>query len=331
MTRLILTADSSTAGALVGARADNLAIAIERRLVWGALPSEVQLEAFFAARTTQENGLHWQDDTPSWRLKEFGVTDLGLIELCSKCESVELWIGPEPNAQLMLLWLLNYWRARTTATPMLVLRQADAAVGGTEPEQLAKLDLPAVEITGDHLELASLAWRAYRAPTPQAWFNLLNADLSPLPRLRSCVLALLEELPNQATGLGATEARILELISSGDALPYDVFPGHEKPNKRRVFHYWEIGLLLDGLARCPVPAVSGLDEGPFSLEMHRDQTRHERYKRSRLSLTDLGKAVLAGREDFRRYNPIRRWWGGTEVTNQRLWRWNSDSRTLVAP
>ena len=29
MTRLILTADSSTAGALVGARADNLAIAIE--------------------------------------------------------------------------------------------------------------------------------------------------------------------------------------------------------------------------------------------------------------------------------------------------------------
>ena len=81
-------------------------------------------------------------------------------------------------------------------------------------------------------------------------------------------------------------------------IPYDVFPGHEKPNKRRVFHYWEIGLLLDGLARCPVPAVSGLDEGPFSLEMHRDQTRHERYKRSRLSLTDLGKAVLAGREDF---------------------------------
>ena len=116
MTRLILTADSSTAGALVGARADNLAIAIERRLVWGALPSEVQLDAFFAARTTQENGLHWLDDTPSWRFKEFGVTDLGLIELCSKCESVELWIDPEPNAQLMLLWLLNYWRARTTAT-----------------------------------------------------------------------------------------------------------------------------------------------------------------------------------------------------------------------
>ena len=112
MTRLILTADSSTAGALVGARADNLAIAIERRLVWGPCRLKYNSKRCFAARTTQENGLHWQDDTPSWRLEEFGATDLGLIELCSKCESVELWIDPEPNAQLMLIWLLDYLRAQ---------------------------------------------------------------------------------------------------------------------------------------------------------------------------------------------------------------------------
>ena len=54
---------------------------------------------------------------------------------------------------------------------------------------------------------------------------------------------------------------MLELISEGNACPPDVFPGHEKRNKRRVFGYWEIGSLLDGLARCPAPVVSGLDEG----------------------------------------------------------------------
>ena len=32
---------------------------------------------------------------------------------------------------------------------------------------------------------------------------------------------------------------------------------------RRVFEYWEVGSLLDGLARGPTPAVAGLDEGPF--------------------------------------------------------------------
>ena len=108
------------------------------------------------------------------------------------------------------------------------------------------------------------------------------------------MLELLEELPTDATGLGATEMRMLELISAGNARPFDVFPGHEKRNQRRVFGYWEVGTLLDGLARCPAPAVSGLDEGPFTLEMHDDRDRHERYQRSRLSLTALGEAVLAG-------------------------------------
>src|SRR5262249_48292019 len=123
----------------------------------------------------------------------------------------------------------------------------------------------------------------------------------------------------------------LELIASGGVQPFDVFPGHAKANTRRVFYYWEVGELLDGLARCPFPAVSGLDAGPFSLEMHNDESRHERYKRSRLSLTALGKAALAGQEDFRRYNPIHRWWGGTLLTNERLWRWDPQSRSLVAP
>jgi len=44
--------------------------------------------------------------------------------------------------------------------------------------------------------------------------------------------------------------------------------------------------------------------------------------RSKLSLTEFGKAVLAHKEDFTRYNPIDRWWGGTHLTNDRLWRWN---------
>ncbi len=109
--------------------------------------------------------------------------------------------------------------------------------------------------------------------------------------------------------------RILELIAEGDTGPFDVFPGHLKRNERRVFGYWEVGSLLDGLARCPAPAVAGLDEGPFNEAMHRNRDRHQRYKRSMLSLTALGEAILARSEDFSRHNPIHRWWGGTELVN----------------
>ena len=95
-----------------------------------------------------------------------------------------------------------------------------------------------------------------------------------------------------------------------------------------MFCYWEVGSLLDGLARSPAPAVSGLDEGPFTLEMHDDANRFERYKRSKLKLTELGKAILVQADDFSRHNPIDRWWGGTHLTNDRLWRWNP---VLIAP
>ncbi|MFL6790126.1 MAG: hypothetical protein ACJ8EE_02985, partial [Bradyrhizobium sp.] len=56
----------------------------------------------------------------------------------------------------------------------------------------------------------ALRGRPFRAPTPHAWFDLLSKDLSVLPQLRRCVVEMLEELPGRATGLGASEQRILE-------------------------------------------------------------------------------------------------------------------------
>jgi hypothetical protein len=303
MTHLILTTDSSAAGVLRQAGLGDVVIAIERRLVWGPLPSESERDAFFGVGRKPNHGPHWLDGTPAHRLEVVGAEDAGLIELCADCDAIELWCDPTPNGQLLLLWLLDFWRAKGAAAPKLGLRHAGVRVGDLQPEQLATMNVSAVWVTHDHLDAARSAWRAYCAPSPQSW----------------------------PTGLGATEARMLELIASGGVRPFDVFPGREKPNQRRVFDYWEVGALLDGLARCPVPAIAGLDEGPFSLEMHDDPRRHERYTKSRLSLTDFGHSVLAGRDDFRRHNPIYRWWGGTELTNERLWRWDSETRSLVVP
>ena len=98
-----------------------------------------------------------------------------------------------------------------------------------------------------------------------------------------------------------------------------------------MFDDWEVGALPDGLAHWLAPAVSGLDEGPFTLEMYDDDHRYERSKQSRLSSTALAEAIIARHDDFSRHNPIHRWWGGTELTNDRLWRWDSANRALIAP
>jgi hypothetical protein len=333
MTRLILTTDDSGAGSLRAAGIADIVLPFGIRFVWGRLPSDTKLATFLEARSTKHGspGSHWLDFVRPRHLEEIEGEDLGLIDLCERCETIELWVDPDPNAQLTLIWLLDYLQHHPKIALKLKLVQADVRIGDHPPEEVATWRLPAANILNHHLETASAAWQAYRASTPQDWFCLLGKDLSALPQLRPTVLELLEELPRDTTGLGATEMRMLELISAANGGPFDVFPGHMKRNTRRVFGYWEVGALLDGLAHCPAPAVSGLDEGPFTLEMHEDPDRHERYKRSELKLTALGEAVLAGTADFSRHNPVRRWWGGTELTNDRLWRWDPAKRALVAP
>jgi hypothetical protein len=332
MTRLILTTDDSGAGSLRQAGRADIVIAFGLRFVWGPLPSDAELATLLAARSATHGppGSHWLDFVHPQRLEKIGGNGLGLIDLCERCETIDLWVDPDPNSQLTLIWLLDYLHHHAKVALNLTLVQADVRIGEHPPEELATWRLPAVKIRNDHLETASAAWRAWRAPTPQDWFNLLSKNLGVLPQLSQTVLEVLEELPSNATALGATEMRMLEVISAGNAGPFDVFPGHRKRNTRRVFGYWEVGALLDGLAHCPAPAVSGLDEGPFTLEMHDDRNRHERYTGSELKLTPLGEAVLARTEDFSRHNPIHRWWGGTELTNDRLWRWDPANRALIA-
>jgi hypothetical protein len=331
MKRLVLTTDGSGGGSIGAADLADFVVALGRRLVWGPLPSPAQLESFFAKRERQAEGFHWQDHTPGWRLERSGGQDLGLVEFCAHYDSVELWIDPDPNAQLNLIWLLDFLRSHEQLAFKINLRQADAGIGGFGPKKLRRRKWPRVPIAKDHLEVARLAWKAWRSPTPQAWFDLLATDLSVLPRLRSCVVESLEELPDHVAGLGATEMRMLELLSKRKASPLGLFPGHKKRNKRRVFEFWEIGELLDGLARCPAPAIAGLAEGPFTLELRGDRERRRRYDESRLSLTALGKAIFAGTDDFSRHNPVDRWWGGTHLTNDNLWRWDAANRSLVAP
>ena len=75
MTRLILTADSSSAGGLKLAGRADIAVALEPRLVWGPIPSQDELAAFVAVRSTQKPGSHWLDHMSSEEMDEFGGRD----------------------------------------------------------------------------------------------------------------------------------------------------------------------------------------------------------------------------------------------------------------
>jgi hypothetical protein len=326
MTRLILTSLSGTD--LIRSDLADVVIIFSFRFVWGPLPSPDELAFYLAARSEQHTAAtHWSTFSGRWPADAEADKDLGLVEFCGQCESVELWFDPNPNDQLLLVWLLDTFRSHPEILARLKWRIVDFDLGGASLKELRQWHVQAVDVTRDELETASMTWQAYRASTPEPCFRLLSQDLSALPLLKPALLDLLEELPSGPTGLGATEMRLLELIRTGYASTNALFY-RRGLRRRRVFDDTEIGSLLEGLAHGPRPAIAGLDDELRTLETKNHRDRHEAFKRSRLSLTEFGKAIVAHQEDFSRHNPIDRWWGGTRLTNDRLWRWGS---VLTAP
>lgn len=302
------------------------------RFVSGPLPSAEHLNRYLGGRAIRIfEEIIWSDCVRQLPYVQRLDREGALLWFCETygVEFIELWFDPEPNSQLQLIWILDYLRSRPSIPASLRLRFVDFELRAADPAEIRHRDVREFDIAEDDFEIASMAWEAYRAPTPELCAGLLDRPLGKLSFVKPAMEDLLAELPSSATGLGATEARLLELIASGHNRTDALFrPG---ALGSRVFDPWELGALLEGLAFGPAPAIAGLDGKLATLDPDNARGRNAAFRRSRLSLTELGRAVLEGREDFRRHNPIRRWWGGTLLTNERLWRWNPQTRSLVAP
>ena len=331
MKRMILTS-SSGVGLTYADRAD-MVVPLIFRFVSGPLPTSHHLDNYLKGGSFRgEPDVRWSDLVVQSPQTGRAHRELGLVWFCETCgvELIELWFDPSPNNQLQLVWILDYLRAEPYMVERLRLRLVDFDLLGADVAGLRERTVRALDVTERDFEVARMAWEAYRAPTPELCLGLLSRDFPRLPFLKPAMEALLAELPSPIIGLGATEAQLLELIARGHNRTRELFqPGGLL--ETRVYDQWELGPLLEGLASGPMPAVAGLDPKLATLAPHDARGRNAAFRRSRLLLTEFGKAVLAGREDFRSHNPIRRWWGGTLLTNERLWRWDGQSRSLVAP
>ncbi|TFV39537.1 hypothetical protein E4K66_12490 [Bradyrhizobium frederickii] len=268
------------------------------------------------------SGDHWLDEACSGSLEGFGTRDIGFFELCAKFDSIEIWVDPRPNDQLVLVWLLDLLRPYKEITTKLSLVHTDDHVAHYAPESVAKWQLPAFKVTENHLVLASRAWQAYRAETPKPCFDLLMTDLAILPRLRPALIALLEELPDSVTGLGASEMDILDFVNDGRTDP------------RRVTEAWWMRDVFDeNDARDALLELGAHSAPPVLLGDPAFDNDDRYFGRSewKVTLTELGRSIFAREDDMWRHNRICRWWGGTELTNEKLWRWDRESRLLIEP
>ena len=211
-------------------------------------------------------------------------------------DEVVLWFERDLFDQLQLVQIL----AALDETPATLV---DLGEPSEQPADLTGLEQRPVE--RDQRELAAQAWAAFREADPRSLAQLAAADEAALPFLPQALRRLLEELPAVRDGLARSERELLEAVAGGASDRVAAFDAFQRLEERPFMGdsvFWQ---RVDGLVQARQPLLD--EEG-------------------RLSVTETGEEILAGRADHVRLNGIERWLGGVHLAGPEAeWRWDAEA------
>jgi redox-sensitive transcriptional activator SoxR len=260
--------------------------------------------------------------------------DRQLLEAFRDDLPVVLWFEHDLYDQLQLIDVLALAHTGEAAPELIVVgsfpgRPSFAGLGELTASELETLWPSRGRATPATLEAATRAWAALRAPEPTALAEWATRDTSELPFLAPALRRLLEELPAPADGLSGTERRALAAVAAGAHTPPAAFVAaqrlEEAPFLGDTWFCRSLSALGDGATRlletddgAPLPPPPPLSEG-------------QRFARLRLRLTADGERTLRGEADRVELLGVDRWIGGTHITPDSAWRWDSTELELVGP
>jgi hypothetical protein len=326
MPRLIITNGDAAADRIRAAGIEAEILPWRDVLYEGPVPAGLILEALSLIRA---QFLASELSRPATELLDNFAARDAAVRNHGQHERVELWFEHDLYDQLQLVQLLTFF-ADEGRLEGLYLVQAQDYLGLQNEEALRELQTTARPITPRHFDNAKRAWQAFTAQTPEALALLAQLDLPALPFLATALRRLLLELPAQHSGLSATEENILRSLDEAPAQVGPLFGAVEAKEPARFMSDLSFFRRIDGLAFAPQPLVAGLRVPSSECAQGPDSARYRMYARSELTLTDAGRATLAGQFDHARENKIDRWFGGTHLTPDTLWR--RDARDgVIAP
>jgi hypothetical protein len=240
---------------------------------------------------------------------------------------IVLWFEHDLYDQAALVRVLANF-AQRTALPRVELISIDRfrglkrfiGFGQLTAQQLASLWPKRKRISRRQLTLGARAWAALRALTPEPLEALLASDTRPLPFLKAALKRHLQELPWTTDGLSLTEREVLAALAKGPLSASELFAETQMKRDPLPFmgdrFFWSVVRDLIDAPRPPV-AVSAA-------------TRRMAWPRRVLRLTPTGRALLAGKLDWRAERPLPRWVGGIPAgPGAPDWRWNPKNRQVT--
>lgn len=244
-------------------------------------------------------------------------------------DRIELWFEHDLLDQLQIIQVLARL-ARLGRDRDVFHLPIDRHLGPLPDAVFAELGARFVPLPEGAFAAATEAWAAFRAPEPTAMAAIAERTSAGLPHLARAFARALEELPGTIDGLTRTERQALYSIGRGvDRIGFLFARVLAMEEAAFLGDFGFFGIVSD-LAFARPPLLTGLPER-FEPSVVADDGRRKAFLGARVRLTDAGRDVLAGAADRVALVGIESWVGGTHVTADRAWRYDAETRRLVAP
>jgi hypothetical protein len=242
-------------------------------------------------------------------------------------DEVVLWFEHDLFDQLLLIrllaWFATHGRGAARLTLICIGSYPGVArfhgLGQLTGSQLSGLFPSRAPVSEEQFALGVDAWTRFGSDDPTGLAALLGHDTAMLPFLADAVRRQLEEYPWTTNGLSRSEHQALAAVAAGASDLMTAFRSTQEMEPRVFMGDASFFRLLRGLGDAALPLVH-LDTSsePGTPGLHG------------VSLTPLGREVLAGRADYVRLNGLDRWIGGVHLRGRGVpWRWDPD-RGLVS-
>jgi RNA polymerase sigma factor (sigma-70 family) len=261
----------------------------------------------------------------------------GKLEAFGDYDEVVLWFEHDLFDQLLLVRHLDWFSRRPlgrTALSLICIGEFPGfepfhGLGQLNPEQLTSLLGTREPVSAAQRALGARAWRAFTASDPLELDALARTgDTRVLAFLAGALQRFLEEYPALSTGLPRTERQILELLAAEPMTPKRLFVAMQRLEERVFMGDTTFWMRVLDVASGPTPLVS-LDVEPLD----DDPSGGLALPNGTVSITDAGRAVLAGAADWVRLNGFDRWLGGVHLSaapgGDVQWRYDRESTALV--
>ena len=195
-------------------------------------------------------------------------------------------------------------------------------LGQLPPEALRLLWEERIPVPAEALRSGQAVWEALRQPDPRRLADLGRAGTPGIPQLGRAVLRHCQELPWIRDGLGLTERLILQLLAEE---PHRVNRVFERLMLEREPLPWMTDLMIHDT----VERMRSVGQ-PVFLGTYEDGENG--WPREKLTITLLGRAVLAGAVDWLSLAPPARWVGGVRIDGPgAAWRWDDGTVSVRPP